>query len=202
MKAIDAVIAISKALDGWDGTPEQAADKLGAAVAIVKTYATTPAPELTTTDWDRQEALSQKHLKDLFVYDRVTGIVTKKSSGLAVGSLTKMGYLRASVLDLDYMLHRLIWCMETGSFPDGQIDHINGNRSDNRWCNLRLTTNRKNAINKEMHRKGKLPWAYKEGRKWKSEVKVDGRSVYLGLFETAVEAHEKAKEYLTEGGRL
>ena len=155
-----------------------------------------------TTDRDREEALSQKHLKDLFVYDRVTGIVTKKSSGLAVGSLTKMGYLRASVLDLDYMLHRLIWCMETGSFPDGQIDHINGNRSDNRWCNLRLTTNRKNAINKEMHRKGKLPWAYKEGRKWKSEVKVDGRSVYLGLFETAVEAHEKAKEYLTEGGRL
>ena len=63
MKAIDAVIAISKALDGWDGTPEQAADKLGAAVAIVKTYATTPAPELTTTDWDRQEA--RKFLRQL-----------------------------------------------------------------------------------------------------------------------------------------
>ena len=37
---------------------------------------------------------------------------------------------------------------------------------------------------------------------WKSEVRVEGRSVYLGLFETAVEAYEKAKEYLTKDGRL
>ena len=58
MKAIDAVIAISKALDGWDGTPEQAAEKLGAAVAIVKAYFPTPAPELTPTDKDREEAIN------------------------------------------------------------------------------------------------------------------------------------------------
>lgn len=46
-----------------------------------------------------------------------------------------------------YIEHRLIWFMVTGKWPKGEIDHINHNEADNRWCNLREVSHEENTLN-------------------------------------------------------
>ncbi|HBV6026302.1 TPA: HNH endonuclease [Klebsiella aerogenes] len=82
--------------------------------------------------------------------------------------------------------HRVAWILAHGVIPDGlQVDHINGIRDDNRLCNLRLVTNRENSHNRRSA-KG-YRWHKKRG-KWHSSIKLDGRTIHLGLFATEAEA--------------
>jgi hypothetical protein len=70
---------------------------------------------------------------------------------------------------------------------DMQVDHINGNRLDNRRCNLRVVTHQQNQWN---HTKAKgYCWA-KHAKKWKADITINYKNIYLGLFETEDEARE------------
>lgn len=92
------------------------------------------------------------------------------------------------------LLHRLIWIWHHGDIPDQMlIDHINGNRSDNRIENLRLATHSQNHMNDES-RKG-YSWV-KAKKKWRAEITTGGFTKYLGYFdseEDARSAYVKAK---------
>jgi hypothetical protein len=57
------------------------------------------------------------------------------------------GHLRGRIWDSDYMAHRVAWAIFYGEWPNGHIDHINGDRNDNRVCNLRVASNRENSQN-------------------------------------------------------
>ena len=87
------------------------------------------------------------------------------------------------------IMHRLIMGLEPG---DGQqVDHIDGNRSDNRRCNLRICTNRQNAQNSRS-RGGKskykgVSW-YKPFRKWRARIVIDSKETCLGYFENELDA--------------
>lgn len=74
--------------------------------------------------------------------------------------------------------------------PDIQVDHINGNRLDNRRSNLRLATSSQQKMNRRPTAasgyKG-VRW-HKQGKKWHARIKVDGKEVSLGLFDTAEDA--------------
>ena len=88
--------------------------------------------------------------------------------------------------------HRLVWFLENGYLP-GQIDHINGNRSDNRIENLRPATNRQNAYNKAApKKKSALPRGVGTLRsgKYQARIRDNGEHVYLGTFNTPEEAEE------------
>jgi hypothetical protein len=79
-----------------------------------------------------------------------------------------------------------------------QVDHINGDRLDNRRANLRFVTKRQNCQNQQCHREGRLAGASRENRpngRWRSLIYVNGKQIYLGSFDTAQAAHER---YLTE----
>lgn len=67
-----------------------------------------------------------------------------------VGTLTPQGYLRATVCRKAVAVHRVIWAMHYGEWPKGQIDHKNGNRSDNRISNLRDCTPSQNQANRHV----------------------------------------------------
>lgn len=80
--------------------------------------------------------------------DVTCAIWNKKYAGLrAFCTDNGCGHMRGRIHDSDYMAHRVAWAIFYGAWPDGQIDHINGIRSDNRIANLRVASNQDNSRN-------------------------------------------------------
>ena len=94
--------------------------------------------------------------ENYFICDPIAGILLNKVSrgrakkGKIAGSLCANGYLSVKVCGTDVYVHRILWEMATGSPPPDQIDHVNGNRSDNRISNLRTANNSENNSNREI----------------------------------------------------
>jgi hypothetical protein len=90
--------------------------------------------------------------------------------------------------------HRVIYSLfnKIDLPTDMQIDHYNGDRSDNHICNLELVTHRDNGQNQKCHREGNLVGAtwHKQSGKWMARIEINGKRKYLGLFSTEQEAHE------------
>jgi hypothetical protein len=97
----------------------------------------------------------------------------------------KYGYKHGKIMDKSYFAHRVIWAMQTGAWPDAQIDHINGDRKDNRMANLREVSrsqnmhNRKKSINNTSGYKGVHFDAAK--KKWRAHISINGVKQGLGM---------------------
>lgn len=70
------------------------------------------------------------------------------AEGPAFTTKNRGGYFKGMVFRKTYSAHRVIWALVTGSWPSKEIDHINGDRGDNRWANLREATKRENGLNR------------------------------------------------------
>ena len=140
--------------------------------------------------------LTANRLKELISYEPDTGFFrwAKKRPRCRVGDVTgclmKTGYICIRVDNTLYTAHRLAWLYMTGAWPQDQIDHVNGNRTDNRWGNLREATNMENAHNrrKRVNNKSGITGVRRENSKWLAEIKVNYRPMRLGLFDTPEEA--------------
>lgn len=103
------------------------------------------------------------------------------------------GYCSVRFNSMRIFYHTIVWVLTIGEdIPEGlQIDHINGNRIDNRFENLRLVTQRVNTQNKKAHRQGKLVGCYFDKRKgkYRAHIKIGNKRVHLGLYTTEEEAH-------------
>lgn len=138
-------------------------------------------------------------LNEILAYDPATGIFTwrinstRVKAGDKAGTVDRRGYVRIRIGDRKYAAHRLAWLLATGESPgEMTIDHINGNKSDNRIANLRLATNAENQRNKGGHRtKADLPkgvfWNKGKGR-FHASIRLDTKLKHLGYFDTAEEA--------------
>ncbi len=138
-------------------------------------------------------------------YDPTTGnmtwLVEKNSHGGKVhpgdsaGHVVPGGYVLVGVNGRIYRAHRLAWLLMTGEMPPSQIDHIDGNKANNAWSNLRLLGNAENCQNLHKahrdNRSGLLGVSlHKETGKYVASIKPPKRrKVYLGLFATPEEAH-------------
>lgn len=100
--------------------------------------------------------LSIERARSVFTYDEDTGFLLRRSNGKRAGFYGGPGYRQVSIDTITYLEHRLIWFLVHGVWPEKILDHINGDRSDNRLANLRESDIRANALNKEMHRKGRV----------------------------------------------
>ena len=148
--------------------------------------------------------ITQSELKEVLSYDEATGqFVWMKPNSRSVkvgdiaGCINKTGYVRLCVRDRRYLAHRLAWLYVHGEFPNVQIDHVNGVKSDNRIANLRLATAKQNAENRKLmntnttgHRG--VYWV-KKVSKWKVEVMHNSITYYLGMFDSLNQAIEAAK---------
>lgn len=96
------------------------------------------------------EVISASRARDVFAYDCVTGIVTRKVGGQVgpvLGRDNGNGYARVTLNGQRIYLHRLVWVLHYGKWPEGQVDHIDGNRSNNAISNLRDVDHTANAQN-------------------------------------------------------
>jgi hypothetical protein len=137
-------------------------------------------------------------LRELLNYDPDTGLFTRKvgvrgyAAGSIVGTPHSAGYVYCNVDGHRCYAHQLAWCYVHGDWPEGELDHRNGVRNDNRIDNLRLATRSQNMLNKHRPRgdnqSGFLGVVAHKNR-WRADLTVDGKQKYLGLFDTAEEAH-------------
>ena len=110
----------------------------------------------------------------------------------AFSSLTSAGYLAGTFEKKSVKAHRVAWALHYGEWPELPIDHINGERSDNRLQNLRLANQAQNSRNSAKYKLAKATSPYKGvsrlGGKWKAAIDADHTRVYLGLFDDEVVA--------------
>ena len=126
-----------------------------------------------------------------FAFDPETGALTSQKTGRVAAGKNKHGYITVQFNQKKYYAHRLAWLIATGSWPKGQIDHKNRDRSDNRLQNLRDVSRSENLQNrvKSTGKTGLLGVTYlKKGNVYQARIYA-GRSYNLGRFATAEEAH-------------
>lgn len=161
--------------------------------------------------------LTAEKLRDLRIYHPETGVFVRKipahnwAKGTIVAGTLSHGYIRMTVVQKIYAAHRLAWLWMTGKWPSMDIDHIDGNRANNAWGNLRQVDRSTNLENlraaKSSNRSTGLLGAYRsptQGR-YVSRIQVRGVNKSLGSFGTAQEAHEAyvtAKRELHKGNTL
>lgn len=91
----------------------------------------------------------------------------------------------------NYLCHRAAFAYMTGAWPERDVDHIDGNRKNNAWVNLRLANSRDNHMNTH---KVKSPHGFKgvclppQTRRYRSTIRLNGKNHYLGYFDTPEEA--------------
>lgn len=149
--------------------------------------------------------LTAQRLRELVNYDPESGLMTRLvrsaniKSGAAVGCVrSDNGYLVARIDGALYRVHRLVWLYVHGDWPSGVIDHINGDRRDNRIQNLRDTSQQTNVHNSRYQARKSatgLQGVYKYGAsKFRAQITVNRRFIHLGCFPTAELAHEAYKD--------
>jgi hypothetical protein len=155
-------------------------------------------------------------LRELFAYDPATGRLIVKigssrvKAGQEVSDYAVNGYLRCSFDGFRVYAHRLVWAYHYGTWPDGQIDHIDGNRRNNAISNLRDATHTINAQNERNPRRnnnlGVLGVHYEVSRKkFKAQISIGHKCLCLGRFDTAEQAQSayvKAKRAYHDGCTL
>lgn len=139
----------------------------------------------------------------MLAYDPETGSFTRIQRGRGLsfkkppGNKRSDGYIAIAVLGQLHRAHRLAWLIMTGAWPDGELDHKDGNPSNNRWANLRDVNHQGNMQNRRKASKankscgllgvtkvnGKEEWAARINAPW-------GKPMHLGYFYTPEAAHE------------
>jgi hypothetical protein len=151
--------------------------------------------------------VTQERVRELLSYDAETGVFTwlrrsensrldktfnARFAGTKAGSANSNGYLLIGIKGRLYPAHRLAWLWFHGTMPADQIDHIDGNRANNAIANLREATNSQNQRNRGSTKlntsgfKG-VSWR-KEAGKWYAQIKIGGRPIFLGYYDTPAAA--------------
>jgi hypothetical protein len=136
-------------------------------------------------------------VKQRLRYDPETGHfywLDGRDVGHRAGTVQHNGY-RAIMFNRRLLLeHRLVFAFVYGEWPPLNVDHINGDRADNRIANLRCSTKSENSRNSKTWRTSEcglkgVSRADSKTEKWMARIKHNGKRVYLGVFDTPEEAH-------------
>lgn len=146
--------------------------------------------------------ISVAELREYFRYDPTTGgLFIAKSTGRGCGSVGSRagsvqvsGYRMVGFRGKKYREHILAVALQTGIWPTQPIDHRDNSfagRSNNKWDNIRVATpslNRANAKLRADNQSGRKG-VYRQGSRWRAQIRVDGALKHLGYFDTVDAAH-------------
>lgn len=148
--------------------------------------------------------IDHKYLLDILDYEPETGIFRwakprpRVNVGQVAGSLHHRGYIHLEIDGAHCAAHRLAWFYVTGNKPDRAIDHINRDKSDNRFCNLRLAENGQNRANSKGSGstgfKGVVFKKWLKANPYQAQITHNKKVIYLGCYATPEEAHNAYKE--------
>lgn len=151
----------------------------------------------------------EEYIKANIYYDPMTGKavwINGIRKGDEISSLSGEGYIQVKINNVGNSVHRIAFILMGEPIPK-IVDHINGIKTDNRWCNLRPATPSQNVIYSSKH---KNKTGYKGVKfnpatnkfhpivSWTDQKTREKRRKYLGSFETAAEAHEAYKNAIKE----
>lgn len=150
----------------------------------------------------------EKHLRDSLVYSeeglRWTEGRNRKEFSLAARK-RKDGYKRIRISyggrEYEFLEHRVVWLITHNEWPKHHLDHINGDKSDNRLSNLREATPSQNGANSEISKNNSSGWkgVYRFGDNFRAQIHVNRETKYLGVFtncrEAALAYNYAAKEH-------
>lgn len=153
------------------------------------------------------KVLTYQRACELLSYDPGTGIVLWRvnrkggaRAGSEAGTTMFVGYRKIGIDGREYLTHRIAWLLATGCWPAFEIDHINGNRTDNRLANLRQATRAENSQNNAIRSTNTSGFAgvtwNKVWKKWQAQITTNRRLRIVGYFddpESASEAYIAAK---------
>jgi len=150
--------------------------------------------------------ITQKQAKEMFTYKDGLLFWRKKPScrihiGSQVGSIADTGYMRTCYNKRRYYNHRLIFLMFRGFFPQS-VDHIDGNKLNNKIENLRECTNAQNQYNRKLNKNNtsgvKGVFWDKKRDMWNAQIVRNGKKIYLGLFKSIERAAAAMKAARSE----
>ena len=150
------------------------------------------------------DLITQDQLKTQVSYDPETGVFMrikfhgKQISGKPLGTLMRWGYVQCRIMGNTYLMHRIAWLYVYGQYPQGEVDHINGVRSDNRIVNLRDVSHKQNQENQKLIIRNSsgyrgVSWT-EHAKKWRAYVCHHDDRQHLGYFDSVEEAAAIAKE--------
>lgn len=151
------------------------------------------------------DKINHERLLKVVKYDALTGIFVwiispsqAVKAGQQAGALTPSGYRQIGIEGAIYLEHHLAFFYTTGEWPLLDIDHINGNKSDNRIDNLRQATKAQNSWNAKLCVKNKsgykgVHW-YPPTNKWAAQIRVNKKRIHLGYFTFVEDAAKVIKE--------
>lgn len=160
--------------------------------------------------------LSPTQIRDLLDYEPATGLFTWRArvgedpsvkawntrfAGELAGTIDRRGYRRIKIHSTYYAGHRLAWIWMTGEWPPEDVDHINLNKGDNRFSNLRLASRSENQANvpaKSHNKLGIKGVCWKPAQGFHAQIKKNGKVRSLGHYKTAEEAHAAYVKAATE----
>lgn len=147
-----------------------------------------------------------KNLREAFSIDPTDGrlllrMPTKhRAAGEQAGYQNNIGYRQVMIGRQIYSVHRIAWALYHDEPPQTEVDHINGDRSDNRLCNLRLATSAENNQNRRLSSRNKtgikcvfrVKWA--KSWRWRVSVGHDGKKYDISHFVCFGKAAKRANE--------
>lgn len=146
-----------------------------------------------------------ERVKELVDYDKDLGTFTwktyrggKAKAGTSAGHMAKNGYLIVCIDNNNCKASRLAWLLVTGQDPgEMDIDHIDGNPSNNTFANLRIATESQNCTNRKRRSDNKSGYkgVYAMRKKWAAQITANKKTMYLGVYDTPELAHQKYLEH-------
>lgn len=143
-------------------------------------------------------AITQTLVQSLFHYDPLTGVVLHRTNkvkakiGDRAGSSSKSASRYLRIFGKKELEHRIIWLYMMGAFPVGEVDHLDHDRGNNRWVNLRVVThgdNMKNTPRYSNNSTGATGVSIdKRCGKYRAYLSINGKPKGLGYFDTCEEA--------------